>query len=104
MVNRVSSHAAQRRGAAGFLPACLLVHGQDCRQRSSRRSQVGARTPFGASHTVSTDDSHKLHEFLGRALVDLGGAVNAVLMSIGDELGLYKALADFSRIVVRNRA
>ena len=38
-------------------------------------------------------DEHKLHEFLGRALVDLGGAVNAVLMSIGDELGLYKALA-----------
>ncbi len=34
----------------------------------------------------------KLHAFLGRALVDLGGAVNAVLMSIGDELGLYRAL------------
>ena len=38
-------------------------------------------------------DDKKLHEFLGRALVDLGGAVNAVLMSIGDELGLYKALS-----------
>jgi SAM-dependent methyltransferase len=38
-------------------------------------------------------DEKKLNEFLGRALVDLGGAVNAVLMSIGDELGLYKALA-----------
>ena len=38
-------------------------------------------------------DESKLNEFLGRALVDLGGAVNAVLMSIGDELGLYKALA-----------
>jgi len=38
-------------------------------------------------------DEKKLHEFLGKALVDLGGAVNAVLMSIGDELGLYKALA-----------
>jgi len=39
-------------------------------------------------------DEQKLQEFLGRALVDLGGAVNAVLMSIGDELGLYKALAE----------
>jgi len=39
-------------------------------------------------------DEKKLHEFLGRALVDLGGAVNAVLMSMGDELGLYKALAN----------
>ena len=38
-------------------------------------------------------DEQKLQEFLGRALVDLGGAVNAVLMSIGDELGLYKAPA-----------
>jgi len=38
-------------------------------------------------------DENKLHDFLGRALTDLGGAVNAVLMSIGDELGLYKALA-----------
>jgi hypothetical protein len=38
-------------------------------------------------------DENKLHDFLGRALMDLGGAVNAVLMSIGDELGLYKALA-----------
>src|SRR5215472_7160936 len=40
-----------------------------------------------------TVDEQKLQEFLGRVLVDLGGAVNAVLMSIGDELGLYKALA-----------
>jgi SAM-dependent methyltransferase len=38
-------------------------------------------------------DENKLHDFLGKALVDLGGAVNAVLMSIGDTLGLYKALA-----------
>lgn len=38
-------------------------------------------------------DENRLHEFLGRALMDLGGAVNAVLMSIGDELGLYKILA-----------
>jgi hypothetical protein len=38
-------------------------------------------------------DEQKLQDCLGRALVDLGGAVNAVLMSIGDELGLYKALA-----------
>ena len=39
----------------------------------------------------------KMHAFLGRALVDLGGAVNAVLMSIGDELGLYRALASRAR-------
>ncbi len=39
-------------------------------------------------------NEQKLHEFLGRALVDLGGTVNTVLMTIGDRLGLYKALAE----------
>lgn len=34
-----------------------------------------------------------LHEFLGKAVGDLGAAVSAVLVSLGDELGLYKELA-----------
>ena len=38
-------------------------------------------------------DQDKLNAFLGKAVADLGAAVSAVLMSIGDELGLYKALA-----------
>lgn len=38
-------------------------------------------------------DQMKLDAFLGRAVVDLGAAVSAVLVSIGDELGLYRALA-----------
>ncbi len=35
----------------------------------------------------------KLNAFLGKAVGDLGAALSAVLMSIGDELGLYRALA-----------
>lgn len=35
----------------------------------------------------------KLNEFLGKAVGDLGAAMSAVLVSIGDELGYYKALA-----------
>src|ERR1700742_4499243 len=35
----------------------------------------------------------KLNTFLGKAVGDLGAAVSAVLMLLGDELGLYKALA-----------
>jgi 2-polyprenyl-3-methyl-5-hydroxy-6-metoxy-1,4-benzoquinol methylase len=35
----------------------------------------------------------KLHEFLGRAIVDFGATFNAALIRIGDKLGLYKALA-----------
>jgi len=35
----------------------------------------------------------KLHEFLGKAIVDFGATFNATLIRIGDKLGLYKALA-----------
>lgn len=38
-------------------------------------------------------DEQRLNEFLGRAVGDLGAAVSAVLVSIGDELGFYKELA-----------
>jgi 2-polyprenyl-3-methyl-5-hydroxy-6-metoxy-1,4-benzoquinol methylase len=40
---------------------------------------------------TATED--KLNAFLGKAIGDLGASVSAVLMSIGDELGLYSALA-----------
>jgi 2-polyprenyl-3-methyl-5-hydroxy-6-metoxy-1,4-benzoquinol methylase len=39
-------------------------------------------------------DEQRLQAFLGQAVGDLGAAVSAVLVSIGDELGFYKALAD----------
>jgi SAM-dependent methyltransferase len=38
-------------------------------------------------------DEAKLNAFLGKAVGDLGAAVSAVLISIGDELGLYRELA-----------
>jgi SAM-dependent methyltransferase len=38
-------------------------------------------------------DQDKLHEFLGRAIVDFGATFSAALVRIGDKLGLYKALA-----------
>lgn len=38
-------------------------------------------------------DEQRLNAFLGKAVGDLGAAVSAVLISIGDELGFYKALA-----------
>lgn len=39
-------------------------------------------------------DEDKLESFLGKAVGDLSASVSAVLMLIGDELGLYPALAD----------
>jgi SAM-dependent methyltransferase len=38
-------------------------------------------------------NEERLNAFLGKAVGDLGAAISAVLVSIGDELGLYKALA-----------
>ena len=38
-------------------------------------------------------DEQRLNAFLGKAVADLGAAVSAVLVCIGDELGFYKALA-----------
>ena len=35
----------------------------------------------------------KLHEFMGRAVGDIGAAMSATLVLIGDKLGLYKAMA-----------
>jgi SAM-dependent methyltransferase len=39
-------------------------------------------------------NEQRLQAFLGRAIGDFGAALSAVLVLIGDELGLYKALAD----------
>ena len=38
-------------------------------------------------------DEAKLNDFVGKALGDLGGAVTAALVVIGDKLGLYRAMA-----------
>ena len=38
-------------------------------------------------------DETKLQEFLGKAVGDLGAAMSATLVLVGDRLGLYKALA-----------
>ena len=38
-------------------------------------------------------DETKLNEFLGKAVGDLGAAMSATLMLVGDRLGLYRELA-----------
>jgi SAM-dependent methyltransferase len=38
-------------------------------------------------------DEKKLNEFMGRAVGDIGSAISAALVLIGDQLGLYKAMA-----------
>ena len=46
------------------------------------------------SATIEPVDQAKLDEFMGRFVGDLGGALSAALVVIGDRLGLYRAMAD----------
>lgn len=39
-------------------------------------------------------DQQKLEQFVGRAVNDLGAAISALLLHMGDKLGLFKAMAD----------
>ncbi|HEY8884658.1 MAG TPA: class I SAM-dependent methyltransferase [Chloroflexota bacterium] len=42
---------------------------------------------------VPTIDEEKLNAFMGLAVVDIGAGLHAALVVIGDQLGLYKAMA-----------
>jgi len=44
--------------------------------------------------TTTTIDEAKLEAFVGHAVTELGAALNAALVTLGAELGLYKAMAD----------
>jgi SAM-dependent methyltransferase len=46
------------------------------------------------STTAQSIDQAKLDEFMGRFVGDLGAALSAALVVIGDRLGLYRAMAD----------
>ena len=43
---------------------------------------------------VTDIDEAKLEAFVGNVATEIGAAVNAALALIGDELGLYRAMAD----------
>jgi SAM-dependent methyltransferase len=43
---------------------------------------------------ITNIDEQKLEAFVGHAATELGAALNAALVTLGDELGLYKAMAD----------
>jgi SAM-dependent methyltransferase len=49
------------------------------------------------SSVSSTIDNEKLQQFMGKVLSDFGGAASAILVYIGDKLGLYKAMSDFGK-------
>jgi 2-polyprenyl-3-methyl-5-hydroxy-6-metoxy-1,4-benzoquinol methylase len=55
---------------------------------SRRRPNVGERS------TIMSIDEKKLNDFLGKVVGDVGAAMSAALVVIGDKLGLYKAMAE----------
>ena len=50
------------------------------------------------SVTAQPIDQAKLEEFMGRFVGDLGAALSAALVVIGDRLGLYRAMGDGSPV------
>jgi SAM-dependent methyltransferase len=54
--------------------------------------------------TTQTIDEAKLDEFMGRFVGDLGAAMSAALVVIGDRLGLYRAMADGSPVTAEELA
>jgi len=49
-------------------------------------------------------DENKLNEFVGRFAGDLGAVLHAATVLIGDQLGLYKGMADGEPITAQELA
>ncbi|MCU1323851.1 MAG: Methyltransferase type 12 [Acidobacteriaceae bacterium] len=49
---------------------------------------------MGSSGNGASIDMAKLNDFMGKAVGDMGAAMHAVLILLGDRLGLYKGMAD----------
>jgi SAM-dependent methyltransferase len=59
-------------------------------------SSPSSSSSTSTSTTVAIDNE-KLQQFVGKVLTDFAGAGSCVLAYIGDKLGLYKAMSDFSK-------
>lgn len=59
--------------------------------KAAAAGHVAARTAAGRN--AGAVDESKLNEFMQRAVTDIGAAMSAALVLIGDRLGLYRALA-----------
>src|SRR5438093_8274409 len=49
-------------------------------------------------------DETRLNEFLGKAVNDLGATLHAALVAIGEELGIYRAMAGQGLLTVEDLA
>src|SRR5882762_8602324 len=86
----MASTSSMRRSAASSRAASGARAGASA-WRSTRRSSRSSGSPEGEVGMAL--DEAKLHEFVGKAVGDMGAALGAALVVIGDKLGLYKAMA-----------
>ena len=69
----------------------MRVDGRFLLRGGKRRGYTSAfLAPMSTNGAV---DEAKLNDFMGKAVGDMGAAMNAALVLLGDELGLYKAMA-----------
>src|SRR6201998_3572193 len=62
--------------------------------RTTRARSSSCRSTSNREEETMTVDANKMEQFLGRFVNDLGAAVHAGMVVIGENLGLYKALAE----------
>src|SRR5262245_23106494 len=60
--------------------------------RSGGRTTTSAAA--GTDMAITDIDQSKLEAFIAHAATEAGAALNAALVTLGDELGLYRAMAD----------
>jgi SAM-dependent methyltransferase len=85
-MSRISEFVAARQ-----IPQDWSLWPAACNQHSGINLQKEKRSMSTAQ--VPTLDMNKLNAFIGQFVTDLGAAVHAGMVVIGEKLGLYKALA-----------
>jgi SAM-dependent methyltransferase len=64
------------------------------RTQTAEQSPTVEPTQGNDTHRAREVDPAKLEAFMGKIVAELGATASAVLVRIGDELGLYRAMAD----------
>jgi 2-polyprenyl-3-methyl-5-hydroxy-6-metoxy-1,4-benzoquinol methylase len=65
---------------------------------SGPKMAVSKEASMGSLGLPASIDESKLHAFMGKAVGDMGAAMHAVLVVLGDRLGLYKAMGDMQPV------
>src|SRR5262245_52842079 len=59
-----------------------------------RRTRLTVLPSRPKENTMQTLDETRIEAFAGQIATEVGAALNAALVTVGDQLGLYRAMAD----------